>query len=191
MHAKLLCQMDQQWIELKGCARSIEPLHRKHMEYDGMSVGVVNQDGKHQWYLMMESMSKLKKEEKTIMSKALAPWKSMIVCVQFKGICKKCKWSRLGQGGLVVGCRVWNVQYISILSKKWICMLLITYPYDGSWNAWIIVFDLVHDGWLATVKTFWTFCIFSFVYFGPLLGWKNLVCWCHRDSKKVLSNVSK
>ncbi len=48
MHAKLLCQMDRQSIELKGCARHIEPLHREHMEYDGMNVGVVNQDGKYQ-----------------------------------------------------------------------------------------------------------------------------------------------
>jgi hypothetical protein len=30
------------------------------MECDGMCGGVVNQDGKHWWYLMMQSMSKLK-----------------------------------------------------------------------------------------------------------------------------------
>ncbi len=30
------------------------------MEYDGMSRRVVNQDGKHQWNLMIQSMSKLK-----------------------------------------------------------------------------------------------------------------------------------
>ncbi len=47
MHVKLLCQMDWQSIELKRCARHIEPLHKEHMEYDGMSVGTVNQDGKH------------------------------------------------------------------------------------------------------------------------------------------------
>jgi hypothetical protein len=50
---------------------------------------------------------------------------------------------------------VWNIQYISILNKKWVCILLITYPYDGSWNAWTIVFDLVYDRWLTIVKTFW------------------------------------
>ncbi len=97
-----------------------------------MNVGIVNQDGKHQRYLMMQSMSKLKKEEKMVMLKASAPWKSMIACVRFKGIYKKCKWSKLHQGGLVVGCKVWNIQYISILNKKWVCILLITYPYDGS-----------------------------------------------------------
>jgi hypothetical protein len=35
--------------------------------------GVVNQDGKHQWYLMMQSMSKPNKEEKIVMSKASTP----------------------------------------------------------------------------------------------------------------------
>lgn len=27
--------------------------------------------------------------------------------------------------------------------------------------------------------------IFSFIYFVPLLGWKNLVCWCHNDVVKT------
>jgi hypothetical protein len=40
------------------------------MEYDDMNEGVVNQNGKHQWYLMMQSMSKPKKEEKTVLPKA-------------------------------------------------------------------------------------------------------------------------
>jgi len=35
--------MDRQPIELKGCAKHAEPQHRKHMEYDGMSRGMVNQ----------------------------------------------------------------------------------------------------------------------------------------------------
>jgi hypothetical protein len=51
------------------------------MEYDGMNKNVVNQDGKHQWYLMIQSMSELKIEEKTVMLKALAPQKLMIACV--------------------------------------------------------------------------------------------------------------
>jgi len=50
------------------------------MECDGMNEDMVNQDGKHQWYLMMQSMSK-PNEEKTIMLKALAPWKLMIAYV--------------------------------------------------------------------------------------------------------------
>jgi hypothetical protein len=52
------------------------------MGYDGMSGGVVNQDGKHRWDLMMQSMSKSKKEEKMVMLKALAPRKLMIACVR-------------------------------------------------------------------------------------------------------------
>jgi hypothetical protein len=32
--------------ELKRCAKHIEPRHKKHMEYDGMIRGVVNQVGK-------------------------------------------------------------------------------------------------------------------------------------------------
>jgi hypothetical protein len=59
MHAKLLCWMDQWPIELKGCTKHAEFRHKEHMEYDGMSGGVVNQDGKHRWYLMMQSMIKL------------------------------------------------------------------------------------------------------------------------------------
>jgi hypothetical protein len=47
MHAKLLCQMDQQPTELKGCAKHIEPRHKEHVECDGMSGDVLNQDGKH------------------------------------------------------------------------------------------------------------------------------------------------
>jgi hypothetical protein len=48
MHAKLLCQMDRLLNELKGCIKHVELSHTKHMEYDGISGGVVNQDGKHQ-----------------------------------------------------------------------------------------------------------------------------------------------
>jgi len=47
MHAKLLCQMDRQPIEVKGFIKHTEPRREKHMEYDGMNGGVVNQDGKH------------------------------------------------------------------------------------------------------------------------------------------------
>jgi hypothetical protein len=70
LHAKLLCQMDQQLTKLMGCIKHVEPRHGKHMEYDDMSKGMINQDGKHQWYPMMQSMSKPKKEKKTIMLKA-------------------------------------------------------------------------------------------------------------------------
>jgi hypothetical protein len=72
LHAKLLCLMDQWPIELKGCAKHTKPWCGEHMEYDGMSGSVVYQDGKHQWYLLMQSMSKCK-EEKTVMLKTLAP----------------------------------------------------------------------------------------------------------------------
>jgi hypothetical protein len=82
MHAKLLCRMDQWWTELKGCANHAKLWHEKHMKYDGMSKGVVNQDGKHLWYLKMQSMSKLKNDEKMIMFKALTPQKLMTTCVQ-------------------------------------------------------------------------------------------------------------
>jgi len=40
------------------------------MEY-GMTWGMVNQDGNYCWYLMMQSMSKSKEEEKIVMPKAL------------------------------------------------------------------------------------------------------------------------
>jgi hypothetical protein len=82
MHAKLLYQMDRWWNELKGCAKHVKLWHIKHMKYDGMNKGVVNQDEKHWWYFKMQSMSKLKNEEKMIMSKALTPWKLMTTCVQ-------------------------------------------------------------------------------------------------------------
>jgi hypothetical protein len=48
---------------------------QKNMEYDDRNGGMVNQDGKHRWYLMMQSMSKLKKEEKTVMPKTLTSQK--------------------------------------------------------------------------------------------------------------------
>jgi hypothetical protein len=51
------------------------------MEYNGMSWGMVNQDGKHWSYLMMQSMSKSKEEEKIVMLKASTPRKLMITCV--------------------------------------------------------------------------------------------------------------
>ncbi len=53
MHAKLLCQMDQWPIELKGYAKHVKPQHEEHMEYNGMSWGLVNQNGNHSSYLMM------------------------------------------------------------------------------------------------------------------------------------------
>jgi hypothetical protein len=43
------------------------------MEYDVMSRGMVNQDGKHWWYLMMQSTSNLKKDEKMVMLKTSTP----------------------------------------------------------------------------------------------------------------------
>jgi hypothetical protein len=47
MHAMLLCQMDRQPTKLRGCAKHTKPQHEQHMEYDGMSEGVVNQGGKY------------------------------------------------------------------------------------------------------------------------------------------------
>jgi hypothetical protein len=47
MHAKLLCQMDQRATKLKGYIKYVNPWHINHMEYDYMSEGVVNQDGKN------------------------------------------------------------------------------------------------------------------------------------------------
>jgi hypothetical protein len=74
--------MDRRPIELKRCVNHIEPWHEMHMGYDGMSKGVVNQDGKHRWYLMMQSMSKPKKEEKTTMLKTSTSCKLMTTCVR-------------------------------------------------------------------------------------------------------------
>ncbi len=62
--------MNQQLTTLNGCTKHAEPKHGEHMEYDDMNKGLVNQDGKHQWYPMMQSMSKPKKEEKMVMPKA-------------------------------------------------------------------------------------------------------------------------
>ncbi len=42
MHAKLLCQMDQWPIELKGYTKHVKPCHKEHMEHNGMNWGVVN-----------------------------------------------------------------------------------------------------------------------------------------------------
>jgi len=82
MHVKLLCWMDRWRTKLKGRTKHAKLWHKKRMEYDGMNKGVANQDGKHQWYLIMQSMSKLKKEEKMIMLKASTPRKLMTTCVQ-------------------------------------------------------------------------------------------------------------
>ncbi len=46
-----------------------------------MSWGMVNQDGKHCPYLMMQSMSKSKEEEKIVMPKASTLQKLMTICV--------------------------------------------------------------------------------------------------------------
>ncbi len=43
----LLCQMDEQPIKLRGCAKHARPQHEEHMKYDGMSKGMVDQGGKH------------------------------------------------------------------------------------------------------------------------------------------------
>jgi len=47
------------------------------MEYNGMDWGVVNQHGKYCSYLMMQSMSKLKEEEKIIMPKGINTLKAI------------------------------------------------------------------------------------------------------------------
>jgi hypothetical protein len=39
--------MDQWLIKLKGYVKHVKPQHKEHMEYVGMSGGVVNQNGKH------------------------------------------------------------------------------------------------------------------------------------------------
>jgi hypothetical protein len=65
--------MDQWPTKLKGHAKHVKLRHEEHMEYNGMSWGVVNQDGNHCSYLMMQSMSKLKEEGKIVMPKALTP----------------------------------------------------------------------------------------------------------------------
>jgi hypothetical protein len=74
--------MDQWPTKLKGYTKHVKPRHKDHMEYNGMSWGMVNQNGNHCSYLMMQSMSKSKEEEKIIMSKALAPRKLMTTCVR-------------------------------------------------------------------------------------------------------------
>ncbi len=74
--------MDWWPTELKGCTKHVELQHKEHMEYDGMNKDVVNQNEKHPWYLMMQSMSKLKKEKKMEMSKALTPQKLMTTYVR-------------------------------------------------------------------------------------------------------------
>ncbi len=68
--------------------KHIELRYKEHMWYDGMSGGMVNQDGKNRWYLMMQSMSKPRKKEKT-MPKALASRKLMIAsmwCMMFNDV---------------------------------------------------------------------------------------------------------
>jgi len=73
--------MDQWLIELKGYAKHVKPRHEEHMEYNGMNWGVVNQNGNHCSYLMMQSMSKSKEENKIIMWKASRPQRLMTTCV--------------------------------------------------------------------------------------------------------------
>ncbi len=73
--------MDQWPIELKGYTKDVKPPHKEHMEYNGMSWGLINQSGNHSSYLMMQSMLKSKEEEKIIMSKASTPRKLMTTCV--------------------------------------------------------------------------------------------------------------
>jgi hypothetical protein len=53
MHVKLVCHVDQRPTKLSGCTKHIEPQHGEYMECDSMNRDVENQDGKHQWYLMM------------------------------------------------------------------------------------------------------------------------------------------
>jgi hypothetical protein len=73
--------MDQWPIELKGYAKHVKPRHEEHMEYNGTSWGMLNQNGNHCSYLMMQSMSKLKEEDKIILLKASTPHKLMTTCV--------------------------------------------------------------------------------------------------------------
>jgi hypothetical protein len=47
MHAKFLCWMDQRPTKLRICAKHAKPQREEHMECDGMSGDMVNQDGKH------------------------------------------------------------------------------------------------------------------------------------------------
>jgi len=50
--------------QIKGMRKAHWTLTQKIMECDGMNEDVVNQDGKHWWYLMMQSMPMLKKKKK-------------------------------------------------------------------------------------------------------------------------------
>ncbi len=74
--------MDRMPTELKGYVKHVKSRHEEHMEYDGMRKGMLNSDGKHCWYLMMQSMSKLKKEAKIVMPKTSTPQKLMIACAR-------------------------------------------------------------------------------------------------------------
>jgi hypothetical protein len=53
MHAKMLCQMDQWPTKLKGCTKHAKPWHKKIWNMMVWTKGMVNQDEKHWWYLMM------------------------------------------------------------------------------------------------------------------------------------------
>jgi hypothetical protein len=81
--------MDQWPTELKRYAKHVKPQHEEHMEYNNMSWGVVNKNGNHCSYLLMQSMSKSKEKEKIIMRKALAPRKLMttfVGCMMFSDV---------------------------------------------------------------------------------------------------------
>ncbi len=74
---------------LKGYTKHVKIQHEEHMEYNGMSWGMVNKNGNHCSYLLMESMSKSKEEEKIIMRKASALQKVMtkcVVCMMFRDV---------------------------------------------------------------------------------------------------------
>ncbi len=71
MHAKLQCWMGQWPYKLNlGYTRHVAHWHEEDMEYGGMSMGVKNPNEKHWWFLLLESMHKQEKEEKSIMPKA-------------------------------------------------------------------------------------------------------------------------
>ncbi len=66
--------------QIKGMRKTHWTSTRRAYEIWWYERGMVNQSGKHRWYLMMQSMSE-SKEEKIVTPKASAPWKLMITCV--------------------------------------------------------------------------------------------------------------
>ncbi len=65
-------------IGINGYANPIEHQFEAHMKYDGKNKDAVNPNGKHQWCLWMQPMSKLKKEKNMAKLRATLPLKQTI-----------------------------------------------------------------------------------------------------------------